>query len=519
MRTRKVIDASALSDDVTLEADVAVVGTGAGGGFAAKILAASGLKVVMLEEGGYFTNRDFSLRESDAFRDLYQENAARKTKDSAINILQGKAVGGATVVNWTTSFRTPANTLAHWRAHWGLEEYTPSKLAPWFQEVERRLDIAPWTGDPNENNDVVRRGAEKLGWHWGVIRRNVRRCQNLGYCGMGCPVNAKRSMLVTTVPAVLDLGGVLVYRARAERFLHRGGKVIGLEAMALDGEGRLPTGKRISVNARHFVLAGGAIGTPALLLRSKAPDPDDLLGKRTFLHPVNISVALMPELVEPFHGAPQSLYSDHFLWSDGAGGEIGYKLEVPPLFPQLSATVMKTHGLAHAELMARLPYMNACIALMRDGFHPESIGGTVTLHDDGSPIIDYPVSDAMWDGFRRAYLSLAEMQFAAGAEEVLPLHTEAKRYKSWAEAQAAIRALPMEILKVYLGSAHVMGGCPMGGDSRTSLLDTLGSYRHLDNLSVMDGSVFPTSVGANPQLSIYCVAMRNATALARRLNG
>jgi len=518
MMSRKIIDASLLDDHLELEADVVVVGTGAGGGFAAEILAAAGLKVVMLEEGGYYTNQDFTLLERDAFRDLYQENAARKTKDSAINILQGKAVGGTTVVNWTSSFRTPANTLAHWRSAWGMEEYTPSKLAPWFQEVERKLDIAPWTGEPNPNNDVVRRGAEKLGWHWGVMRRNVRRCQNLGYCGMGCPVNAKRSMLVTTVPAALDIGATLVHRVRAERLNHRGDRIHSVVGLAMDRQGRKPTGKKVTVKATHFVLSAGAIGSPALLMRSKAPDPEGLLGKRTFLHPVNISVALMPETVEPFHGAPQSIYSDHFLWPGGASvGEIGYKLEVPPMFPLLSAAVTKTHGVEHAKMMAQLPNKHAAIALMRDGFHPESVGGSVELFDDGSPILDYPVSDVLWDGFRRAYLSMAEMQFAAGAKEVYPLHTSAQAYTSWRQAKAAIQTLPMEIFKAYLGSAHVMGGCPMGGDSRTSLVDTLGGYRHLENLSVMDGSVFPTSVGANPQLSIYCFAMRNATALSRRL--
>jgi len=519
MSARNVINASELEKDLVLEADVAIVGTGAGGGVAAETLSKAGFKVVMLEEGGYFTNQDFSLHERDAFKNLYQENAARKTKDSSINILQGKAVGGTTVVNWTTSFRTPPNTLAHWQNHWGLEEYTPSKMEPWFQEVERRLDIAPWTGEPNENNMVIRRGAEKLGWHSGVIRRNVKRCQDLGYCGMGCPVNAKRSMLVTTVPAALDLGAVLVHRVRAEKLAHKGGSITGIEALALDREGRKPTGRKIMVKARHYISSAGAIGTPTLLLRSDAPDPEELLGKRTFLHPVNISIALMPELVDPFAGAPQSLYSDHFLWPENnSTGGIGYKLEVPPLFPLLSAAVVKIHGKQHADLMARLPYMNATLALMRDGFDSESTGGTVELFDDGSPILDYPISDGLWDTLRKAYLSMAEMQFAAGAKEVLPLHTEASRYSSWSEARTAIAALPMESFKTLVASAHVMGGCPMGGDSRSSLVDGSGSYRHLDNLTVLDGSVFPTSIGANPQLSIYGVSLRNTTALAQRLS-
>ena len=148
-------------------------------------------------------------------RELYQDSAARKTRDKAINILQGRCVGGGTTVNWTSSFRTPPATLACWQREFGLSGFTVDDLAPWFAQMEARLSIGPWEVAPNANNEALARGAKRIGISASAIRRNVIGCWNLGYCGMGCPINAKQSMLVTTIPAALANGATLVTRVRA----------------------------------------------------------------------------------------------------------------------------------------------------------------------------------------------------------------------------------------------------------------------------------------------------------------
>jgi choline dehydrogenase-like flavoprotein len=508
----KVIDAPTLAEDRSLEADVAIVGTGAGGGTAAEILADAGLSVVMIEEGPLATSSDFRMREADAYPQLYQESASRKTKDKAINILQGRCVGGGTTVNWTSSFRTPAATLEHWRSAFGLAGFGPGDLAPWFERMERRLNVAAWPIVPNENNDALRRGAQALGINVDAIRRNVKGCWNIGYCGMGCPTNAKQSMLVTTVPSALERGATLLTRTRALALEHANGRVGALRCVGLDARGTDPTSRRITVRAKTFVVAGGAIGTPALLLRSKAPDPHDIVGKRTFLHPTVVSAALMPEHVDAFSGAPQTIYSDHFLAADPSG-PIGYKLEVPPIHPVLAAITLPGHGAAHARWMRELPHMQVIIALMRDGFHPDSPGGTVALRPDGTPLLDYPLNDYFWDGARRAFATMAEIQFAAGATTVMPVHASGASFTRWPDARAGLSTLSLEPLVAPVVSAHVMGGCPIGPDVRRAAVDPSGRYHHLDNLYVLDGSLFPSSVGANPQLSIYAIAAKLATGL------
>jgi choline dehydrogenase-like flavoprotein len=513
----KVIDASALTKDLALEADVAIVGTGAGGGTAAEILADAGLSVVMIEEGPLATSSDFHMLESEAYPQLYQESAARKTKDKAINILQGRCVGGGTTVNWTSSFRTPPATLDYWAREFGLAGFGPADLAPWFDRMEGRLNIAAWPVVPNENNDVLRRGAQALGLSAGAIRRNVKGCWNIGYCGTGCPTNAKQSMLVTTIPAALARGATLLTRARAWTLEQANGRVTALSCIGLDRRGADPTPRRISVRAKTFIVSGGAIGTPALLLRSKVPDPHGVVGQRTFLHPTVVSVAQMAAQVDGFAGAPQTIYSDHFLDTLPPDGPIGYKLEVPPLHPILVATTLPGFGPAHARTMSGLPHLQVIIALMRDGFHPDSPGGTVALQSDGTAVLDYPLNDYFWDGARRAFSTMAEIQFAAGAKTVTPLHAAGASFASWREARAAIGAMTLAPLVTPVVSAHVMGGCPLGSDAKRAAVDATGRYYHLENMYVFDGSLFPTSLGANPQVSIYGITAKLASTVAARL--
>lgn len=515
----KVLDGAALAQDQTLEADVVIVGTGAGGGVTAETLARAGLKVILLEEGPLKSTRDFRMREAEAYPALYQESAARQTKDKGISILQGRSVGGSTTVNWTSSFRTPADTLKYWQTQFGLKDFTVEQLQPWFEMMERRLHIQDWNTAPNANNLVLKTGAEKLGISWGHIRRNINGCWNLGYCGMGCPTNAKQSMLITTVPTAMDLGATLLYRVRAEKLLLQGDRVQGVECRTMDAAGVAPGSVRLTLRARHVVLAAGAIGSPAILLRSDTPDPHQLLGTRTFLHPTTISMAVMPDKVEPFNGAPQSLYSDHFLHTQPVDGPIGFKMEVPPIHPILGAINIMQIGQQHAQYIQQLPYVNAIISLLRDGFHPDSVGGKVELRKDGTPLLDYPISDYVWEGVRRALKINGEMQFAAGAKMVMPAHDQSRPYYSVAELHAALDRLPMQILRARVVSAHVMGGCRMGSDEKNAVIDPDGRHYQLHNLHVIDGSMFPTSIGANPQLSIYGIAARNAAKLAQQLTG
>jgi choline dehydrogenase-like flavoprotein len=215
----------------SITCDVAIIGSGAGAGITAELLTKAGLKVVIIEEGPLKSSTDFKQREPEAYAALYQEAAGRQTKDKGITILQGRSVGGTTTVNWTSSFRTPPTTLTYWQDQFGLADYSPEALAPYFKQAEERLNINPWQTAPNENNELLRRGAAKLGIKAEVIPRNVKGCYNLGSCGMGCPTNAKQSMLVTTIPFALDAGATLLVETRAEKFDIVNGRIASLSCI------------------------------------------------------------------------------------------------------------------------------------------------------------------------------------------------------------------------------------------------------------------------------------------------
>ena len=505
----------------SITCDVAIIGSGAGAGITAELLTKAGLTIVIIEEGQLKSSSDFKQREPEAYASLYQEAAGRQTKDKGITILQGRSVGGTTTVNWTSSFRTPPTTLKYWQEKFGLTDYNTEALAPYFQQAEERLNIAPWQTAPNENNELLRRGAAKLGIKAEVIPRNVKGCYNLGSCGMGCPTNAKQSMLVTTIPFALDGGATLLVETRAEKFEIRNGRIQSLSCIAVKPNAAPvnTAGPATQIIAKHYVLAGGAINSPALLLRSKAPDPHKQLGTRTFLHPVAITTAVMANTVAGWDGAPQSIYSDHYLTTQAIDGPIGFKLEVAPLHPVFFGANLPGFGEKQADLFRQYPNANVMLALMRDGFHDQAVGGKVELRSSGQPLLDYPLTDFVLEGARRGMLAMAEIQFEAGAKTVYPGHEMGQGANTWAETKAAINALPMQPLLTKIGSAHVMGGCGLAADDKRGVTRPDGVHWQLENLSIHDGSLFPTSIGANPQLSIYGNVNRLAQGLAKRLTG
>ena len=514
----QVIDATTLDNGATFDADVVIIGTGAGGATSAQILAEAGLSVLMIEEGGLYTSASFKGDEAQAYAELYQEGAARTTEDGGIGILQGRSVGGSTTVNWTSSFRTPDATLQHWADSHEVKGIDSASLMPWFERAEQQLGISPWLVPPNANNNIIKSGCEQLGWHWATIPRNVRGCANLGYCGTGCPLNAKQSMLVTSIPAALNAGARLLHRLRAEQLEFSENRVSSVQARAMNATMTQANGAKITLRAGHMILAGGGINSPALLMRSQAPDPYNRLGKRTFLHPVNFSFAQFDKRIDGFYGAPQSIYSDQFQWAQGTTGPMGFKMEVPPMQPSITAALLGGHGSQSLALMQQLAYSNLMIALMRDGFHEQSPGGSVVLRKDGSPTLDYPLNDYLWEAIRRAWLSMGEVQFAAGANAVAPVHAHGRLSRNLAEYQTQVEQLSYRIHDVRLASAHVMGGCAMGENPQQAVANSRGRHHQISNLSIMDGSLFPTSIGANPQLSIYALVGHLASELRDELN-
>jgi len=494
-----------IRSDVEVRCDVCVIGSGAGGAVLAAGLAERGLRVVMLEEGGHHTRRDFDLQEGHAYPMLYQDRGTRATADLAITILQGRSVGGSTTVNWTTCFRTPPRILALWRERFGIEGLDEASLAPHFDAVEERLHIAPWPEElANANNRQLLDGCRRLGWEAAPLRRNVKACVNSGYCGLGCPVDAKQAMHVTYLPDALARGMELYADTRAERIEVEGERVVAVHAVVLDRATGRPTQRRVKVLPKVAVSSGGAINGPALLLRSGL-DFNGRLGKRTFLHPVVAMAAIYEEPVNGFYGAPQSIGSHQFI--DRGPDKVGFFLETPPLHPMLAATAFRAFGLEHRAFLQQLAHVGVLIALSVDGLLPGDEGGTVSLRDDGRVRVDYPVGAHLEESFRASSIAMARIQLAAGAKEVISLHDQPVRIRSEADL-ARLEEAPWGAFQHAIFTAHQMGGCPMGADPATSVVDATLRHHRVRNLFVVDGSVLPTSLGVNPSETIYALAHR-----------
>lgn len=500
-----VYTGSDIKTDTTLECDVCIVGSGAGGAHVAQRLATRGKRVIVLEEGSFHPSERFDMTELNMMKALYQEGGSRQTADGSLKILQGRAVGGTTVVNWTSCLRTPERVWEHWREHHGVEGPSYAALTPHWEQVEKRLNVIKMKLEQvNKNNLVIYNGAHKLGWKADLLHRNVKNCAHTGYCGMGCPIDAKQSMLITMLPEAVKSGADIYANASVVRITRDKRKCTGVVAHLRDPATDKPNGITLTVKGKVTVLSGGAINTPALLLRSEI-DANGRTGMRTFFHPTVGAIGVHEERIEPYTGSPQYVHVDQFV--DRGRDKMGMLLEAAPGFPMLTSGSSTIFGAEKQAIMDLLPHSSITITLLHDGFDLDNYddAGMVTVRSDGAPRVDYKWTPRFVEGLREGLRNAMLVQLAGGAKQVISGHPLYARTPD--EVNKVVDAATYEPNRLPVFSAHVMGGCPMGTNERKSIVDSRTLRHHgFDNMFVIDGSVYPTSVTVNPQLSIYGLA-------------
>ncbi|MDB5099964.1 MAG: family oxidoreductase [Cyanobacteria bacterium RYN_339] len=492
-----IIQAKDVTGDRREEADVVIIGSGAGGGTMANELTAAGLKVVILEEGKYQTREDFHQREDKAFSRIYGGRGLESSEDTSVNVLYGKLVGGTTVLYWGDSYRTPPERLAKW----GFDEAT---MAPFFDHVEKLVNVQlPGDRLVNENNRLLVEGARKLGWKVEKIPgARTEACTNSGHCLQGCSYDAKQSQLVTNIPRALSRGAVLYADCRARKLIVENGRAVGVEATI--GSAKL------TVRSKAVVLSAGGVGTPRFLLSAGQANSSGMVGKNLYLNPGPMTFSAFPEAVRMWHGVPATWAVEEFRKTvyDPQGRYVrgGYLLMANNLQPGTAGCVIPGFGAKHRAWMARFEHLAGTYAILDDE-NP----GELTVDAAGKPAFNYTVRGNDVLKCRDFLANSARLMLAAGAEEVLIPDSRFTTIRKASEVDAKIAEADLSPGSMVFGGPHPLGTCRMGEDAKTSVVDMRCESHDLKGLFVADGSIFPTSVGVDPSLSIMAFAARTAT--------
>jgi choline dehydrogenase-like flavoprotein len=500
---------------LTVDADVLVVGSGAGGGVVARDLARAGRSVVVLEAGPLVDETAMPVDELEAYDRLYLNHGFTTTWDGSVTLLAGGAVGGGTLVNWMTCIDSPAATRAEWARDHGIDGWDGAAALEDVAEIERELEVTE-AATAGPKDEAILRGASALGWAAARIGRNAPGCTDCGSCGFGCRRGTKQSGIRAHLAEAWRAGARIVPDVAVERvLLGPGGQVAAVEARpAADGRAR---GRLVTISAPQIVLAAGALHTPAILERSGLDHP--AIGRHLRIHPIPVVAARFDEPIDMWRGPLQAARIDEFL---GPGmAPLPYVIEAAAGHPGLLALALPWEGTeAHAAIAGMGRYLVPLVAVTRDGGE-----GRVRATKHGGVRIDYRLDADGQATLRHALGSMARVARAADAREIVALGMPPRWFGRGGQSSTsegsftlftdALAAFDFRPNRGTVFSAHLMGTARMGASPGLHPCDPGGRVRSSDSdgrvvrgLYVADGSLFPTGLGVNPMITIMALARR-----------
>jgi choline dehydrogenase-like flavoprotein len=481
-----------------LDADVIVIGTGAGGAAAGAELAEAGFDVLFVEEGSYNPTSSFSPTSTESVPRLYRDAGATAILGRPpIPYLEGRTVGGTTVLNGGMTYRPPDDVLASWETITGSPDMGPAGLEPLLERAERSVH-ADRQLDVSVGNDsrLMARGAQKLGWKVEVNRRNQVACVGANNCVFGCPTGAKQSTLVSYLPRAVRHGARIATEIRVDRLLIEGGRCVGASGRSVNPATRRPE-TRIELHAPITIVACGAVQTPFLLKRHGVGRPSRQLGRNFLCHPNAKVVAIYPHVVNAWQGVSQwaqvrEFHDEGILFAENFVPPTAIAANLPAIGSEMSALMRQYNNMVVSGVLVE-----------------DSTTGRVSRSVLGMPLVNYQITP--WDHarFLRGVRLLATLHFEMGAERViLPFHNLpiARSIDDLARIEDTQRH--METLELF--TVHLMGTARMGSDPRQSVVGLDGQLWDLPGAYVADASLFPTAIGVNPQIGIMALATRVA---------
>jgi choline dehydrogenase-like flavoprotein len=482
-----LIDGTEFPSHATAEA--IVIGSGAGGAFAARTLARAGRDTVILEEGERWdVARIRSTRPVERFAGLYRDGGTTLALGVPTVVLPiGRAVGGTTVINSGTCFRPPATVQHEWHVDHGLRLAEPSELAERLTDVEQTIHAAPAPLDViGANGKLALKGAERLGWPAAPLIRNAPGCRGACQCAIGCPNNAKAGVHLTALPEACAAGAKVIQRLKVDRIITHNGRVTGIQAHDRNG-------RSVRIDAPLIAVCAGATETPPLLRRSGLGS-HPRLGRGLSIHPALNVAGSFEEPVVAWRGVLQSVGIEQGHERDGV------LIEATSTPPGMGSMILPGVG---EELLAGL----------RGAEHVATLGAMIADEPSGRvlgssrPLILYQLSRADARRLRIAIAMMGRVMLAAGAREVNlgvgpPIHTVAEIDPAVSRIQAR---------RLHLAAFHPTGGCAGGSDPARHPADEHGGLRGVDGVVIADASLLPTCPRVNPQMSIMAVAAGAAT--------
>lgn len=500
----QVSSATDFTEDQELEADVVIVGTGAGGAAAACELAGRGLAVVLIEEGEYFTRKDFTGNLPEMAKKLYRAMGATIAwGNTQIPIPIGRSVGGTTTINSGTCLRTPDLTLKSWVDE-GLGDFSSEQLKPYFDLVEEVLQVekaeAKYVG---EIGNIIKAGAQALGLKkFSVLRRNAPGCDGQGVCQFGCPSNAKQSTNVSFIPRALQSGAFLFTQFRVGKLIKSGNKATGLIAYGQSSEGKKI---KLSVKAERVIIAMGTLLTPQFLAAQGVKNKN--LGNHLSIHPAGGMSGHFPD--KNFDNA--NTIPQGYGVSDLADEGILFEGATLPLVAHgLLGNFKQEEFIKRKASYQQTAYFGFMIKDSSRGKVGKGISKDI-------PLIRYHMNDADFALFVKAMSTLGKILFRAGAESVHMMGYD-RVFNITSEAELdRILSRNLKPRHFFISAYHPLGTARIAESEEKGVCDSEHRVFGMKGLYVMDGSNVPSSLGANPQVTIMALATRAARIMADQI--
>ncbi len=481
-----------------LDADVVIVGSGPGGSAAARALAEAGARVVVIEEGP--PKSRFRLNYAHTARYHMQEAGAMTARgDTYFPVAAGRGVGGGSLINSALCFRAPERVLQEWEQVLEDPAWGPASFHPIYDELAAILGIGPARPEnAGENNRLIARGALALGYPGGLAPRNTPDCKGCGACNFGCPTNGKATVNLTLLPRAVDRGALIQADTKIEEVIVEKGRAVGVRGRAWDpdtGE----AGGTVEVRARRVVLSAGAIGTPRLLWSCGLAAGLGRVGEELHIHPGGAVLGICDEPIYLWRGATQGAWFE----VPDEPGSLPHAFTAPP---EVVLAALGYIGPRLEEGLRVLPHLCGVISLLSD-----TGAGQVRAHADGRADVSYKLHPLDLARAKTSMRTVARVLLAGGAKKILAPVRGVGVHESAESFAAALAQTTWQDFSMY--TAHPMSTCRIGLDAAQSPVGPDGQFHKLPGLFVADASVFPTSLGVNPQYT----TMAAATLIARKM--